>query len=364
MNEKLAGLFSFVQVAEQREELVSLRNRIDELFEQFESLPSEVIEQLQDRPLGLKGDKGDKGDKGIKGDQGLKGDTGETGPKGDRGEQGIQGIQGIQGEKGDTGDKGQKGDRGEKGERGERGLTGEQGKQGIQGERGPQGEKGETGTQGIQGEKGDQGDQGLKGDKGDTGEKGERGERGATGLQGEKGEKGDKGEQGDPAPDYQPRFEELLNDFNKKLQEFETTANQKVDRRLSGLRDIGSTSGGGSYKIIDNADVDKSAFKTLVSDGMLIYDQNKRKFVIQSFTDILDRLRTDAEVNYDKLVDRDGTFIYIGEALPGSATSDAVWRVKRVEEIETAGEKDYNIIWAGGDDNFDKIWDNRASFTY
>ena len=325
MNEKITGLFSFIQVAEQREELVSLRNRIDEIVEQFESLPIDVIEQLQQEPQKLKGDKGDKGDKGIKGDQGIKGDTGETGPKGDQGDQGEkgdQGIQGIQGEKGDKGDKGEKGDTGEKGERGERGLTGEQGKQGIQGERGPQGEKGE------------------------------------------RGEKGDKGEQGDPAPDYQPRFEELLNDFNKKLQEFETTANQKVDRRLAGLRDIGTTSGGGSYKIIDNADVDKSAFKTLVADGILIYDQSKRKFVIQSFTDIVDRLRTDAEVNYDKLVDRDGTFIYIGEALPGSATSDAVWRVKRVEEIETAGEKDYNIIWADGDDNFDKIWDNRTGFTY
>jgi len=364
MNEKITGLFSFIQVAEQREELVSLRNRIDEIVEQFESLPIDVIEQLQQEPQKLKGDKGDKGDKGIKGDQGIKGDTGETGPKGDQGDQGEkgdQGIQGIQGEKGDKGDKGEKGDTGEKGERGERGLTGEQGKQGIQGERGPQGEKGETGTQGVQGEKGDQGDQGLKGDKGNTGE---RGERGPQGEKGERGEKGDKGEQGDPAPDYQPRFEELLNDFNKKLQEFETTANQKVDRRLAGLRDIGTTSGGGSYKIIDNADVDKSAFKTLVADGILIYDQSKRKFVIQSFTDIVDRLRTDAEVNYDKLVDRDGTFIYIGEALPGSATSDAVWRVKRVEEIETAGEKDYNIIWADGDDNFDKIWDNRTGFTY
>lgn len=54
-----------------------------------------------------------------------------------------------------------------------------------------------------------------------------------------------------------------------------------------------------------------------------------------------------------------GTNIYVGKAAIGSATSSAVWSVKR---IETA--TDIVIKWADGNDSSDNIFDNYASLTY
>lgn len=51
---------------------------------------------------------------------------------------------------------------------------------------------------------------------------------------------------------------------------------------------------------------------------------------------------------------------YIGEAAPGTATSAAGWRVRRMVE---AGA-DITVLWADGDAHFDNVWDNRASLSY
>lgn len=53
-----------------------------------------------------------------------------------------------------------------------------------------------------------------------------------------------------------------------------------------------------------------------------------------------------------------GSYDYIGEASIGSATSSAVWRVKRLDN--TSGVA---ITWAGSG-TFNQIWDNYASLTY
>lgn len=54
------------------------------------------------------------------------------------------------------------------------------------------------------------------------------------------------------------------------------------------------------------------------------------------------------------------TVNYIGEAAFGSPTSSAVWRIKRL----TLTGDSFVLDWAEGNDNFDNIWDNRASLTY
>ena len=51
---------------------------------------------------------------------------------------------------------------------------------------------------------------------------------------------------------------------------------------------------------------------------------------------------------------------YIGQALPGSATSSAVWRIRKITEI-TGGT---SVDWAGGTSLFDQVWDDRLSLTY
>lgn len=53
---------------------------------------------------------------------------------------------------------------------------------------------------------------------------------------------------------------------------------------------------------------------------------------------------------------------YIGIAKPGSATSSALWQIKKISYSATS--KVASITWAGGNDLFDKIWDNRASLSY
>lgn len=57
-------------------------------------------------------------------------------------------------------------------------------------------------------------------------------------------------------------------------------------------------------------------------------------------------------------VDVVDTVTYLGEASIGSATSSAVWRIKKI--VETGD--DVSITYAGG--KFDQVWDNRASLTY
>lgn len=56
--------------------------------------------------------------------------------------------------------------------------------------------------------------------------------------------------------------------------------------------------------------------------------------------------------------DDTGTYTYIGEAAPGSATSAAVWRIQRITNADST------IEWADGDGDFNNVWDNRASLSY
>lgn len=53
------------------------------------------------------------------------------------------------------------------------------------------------------------------------------------------------------------------------------------------------------------------------------------------------------------------TVTYIGQAKPGTATSSALWRIKKIDT--TSGTV---ITFADGDDLFDNVWDNRASLSY
>lgn len=65
-----------------------------------------------------------------------------------------------------------------------------------------------------------------------------------------------------------------------------------------------------------------------------------------------------SNASYDLQIDDTGTYTYLGNALPGTATSSASWRIKRV--VNATGV----ITHADGVSTFSKIWDNRASYTY
>lgn len=61
-------------------------------------------------------------------------------------------------------------------------------------------------------------------------------------------------------------------------------------------------------------------------------------------------------------VDDTGTTLYQGWAEPGTATSSAGWRIRKV--VSSGTPTDTSITWADGDRNFNNIWDNRAALSY
>jgi len=368
-----------------------LDNNIDDLREE--------IENIQLTP-GPEGQPGTKGQDGAQGPQGLKGDKGIKGDKGDQGDIGPQGPQGIQGPKGDTGAIGLQGSKGEQGEKGDKGDQGDVGPQGLKGDIGLKGDKGDKGDQGDRGEKGDKGDQGDIGPQGPTGpqgSKGDVGDKGDKGDRGEKGSKGDRGEKGDT-----PKIDNLKEEIDKffkesksNLEEFEKDLVEKLDKsslsndnKISQLeiniknyierneksitdfrRHISSKvdggwgaggSGGGSVKILDNDDVEFKQVHEVQGDAVLIFDAAKQKFVSESITSIMERIRVELEVQYNRIVEVVGNYTYVGEAEPGTATSASTWRIKRVDEDGDVTE----IFWANGTDTFDKVWDNKATYTY
>ena len=54
--------------------------------------------------------------------------------------------------------------------------------------------------------------------------------------------------------------------------------------------------------------------------------------------------------------------LYRGEAIPGTATSAATWRIREI--TISAVDGDISTTWADGDSDFDNIWDDRLSLTY
>ena len=56
----------------------------------------------------------------------------------------------------------------------------------------------------------------------------------------------------------------------------------------------------------------------------------------------------------------DSNTYYIGEAPFGAATTDPIWRIKRL----VFSGANFTLDWADGNDEFNKIWDNRTLFTY
>lgn len=63
---------------------------------------------------------------------------------------------------------------------------------------------------------------------------------------------------------------------------------------------------------------------------------------------------------YTLRVDETTSFIYVGEALPGTLESAASWRIYRLEEVSG----DLDKTWADGNSDFDNIWDDHLTKSY
>lgn len=67
---------------------------------------------------------------------------------------------------------------------------------------------------------------------------------------------------------------------------------------------------------------------------------------------------TTSSPSLDLQVDDTGTYTYLGNATPGTATSASSWRIKRVTNASGV------ITHADGSSLFNKSWDSRAGYTY
>lgn len=240
--------------------------------------------------------------------------------------------------------------------------------------RGPPGPPGPAG--GPMGPPGPVGPPGIKGDRGDPGPQGERGERGlpGEGIRGPPGPKGDigppgpPGEQGPPGPKGKagksPDIKKEMIKMEKEFGELQSKLIAHINKSLTTIANAvggGGSSGGGSAHLLDNEDVVFERLENMLNNSVMVFDTSVRKFKAVSIVDLINSVRNELELKYTKLIDKVGTITYIGEADPGSAEGTAVWRISRFDETN---DPDLEIKWASGTSDFDKIWDDRASYAY
>ena len=243
---------------------------------------------------------------------------------------------------------------------GKDGEQGPMGPQGIPGEQGPKGDKGDVGPKGDIGPMGPRGEQGPMGPQGPKGDKGDPGPMGPQGPKGDMGPMGPRGEQGPPGKDAEPiNIEPYLEKIKDQYQKLQSALVSRINNALSSGQ-VGGSSGGGSARILNNDDVEFKRLSEVTENCVLIFDATKKKFVVKDLLEFIGTIQAGVEAQYNKLIDVDGNFTYIGEAVPGSLPSEAKWRIKR---IETVGADTF-ILWASGSAEFNKVWNDRLTYTY
>ena len=182
---------------------------------------------------------------------------------------------------------------------------------------GPKGTEGRQGVEGLIGATGAQGPVGAPGIQGERGDTGLPGEKGATGLTGPLG----------PMPKHERSGDRI------RFEQEEGVWGKWINL---------STSSGNSVGLGSPAPTDII--------GLQAY--------------IIEQVNILSAVEYTRLIDTVDNIKYIGEAEPGSDTSEALWRIKRAEFLVDPDTDDIEIKWADGTTAFTATWDDRASYTY
>lgn len=95
-----------------------------------------------------------------------------------------------------------------------------------------------------------------------------------------------------------------------------------------------------------------------MSQGITIKGKTASGQNVEVRVDDQGNLTSGGSSSYGLRYDEGATYTYIGEALPGILNSEPNWRIKRLTN------SDNTILWSDSSAKFDKIWDNRASYTY
>lgn len=113
----------------------------------------------------------------------------------------------------------------------------------------------------------------------------------------------------------------------------------------------GGTAGGGANYLNDLLDVDLVTTVPFVG-SLLGYDG-------------YNWVPVEGETVYNKEIDElsNGT-LYIGEALPGTTTATASWRIQRIIFTQAGNTEDVSITWADGNALFDNVWNDRLALSY
>ncbi len=229
---------------------------------------------------------------------------------------------------------GPKGEQGIPGESivGPMGLKGEPGES-IVGPPGPAGRDGKDGRDGLDGKDGERGPagEGKQGPPGESivGQMGPRGERGADGKTGPVG----------PMPKHEIKGTRIR---------FETPDGWGPWIETQGRQGLGGFNGAAGAAGVAG----QSAYDIAVESGF-----------VGTKAEWLESLKGAdlVEVDYEVQVDEASSSVtYVGKALPGSTTSQAVWQIKRVQITGTTTAIEY----AGGTAAFLSVWDNRAGLSY
>lgn len=73
------------------------------------------------------------------------------------------------------------------------------------------------------------------------------------------------------------------------------------------------------------------------------------------------RLKYTQNVPLKKIIDEaSATVTYVGEAVPGATTAQALWRIRKIDSTTNPT----TIFFADANDKFDNIWDLRSELNY
>lgn len=207
-------------------------------------------------------------------------------------------------------------------------------KDGVDGKDGADGKDGEPGPPGPQGERGEKGEAGPIGPQGPAGKDGKKGERGPAGPAGNDGKDGADGQDGVGIDTVVSHGQDL---------EITLTDGKKTRHKIFG--------GGGGTAFGGVQTTNQATTADLVTITPI---PGTTATTVQA---ALEELMPTFATNYD---DTGSGTAYVGEALPGSATSATAWRIK----LLTFSGDDVTTTWASGNSSFDKVWDSRASYSY
>jgi hypothetical protein len=156
--------------------------------------------------------------------------------------------------------------------------------------------------------------------------------------------------------------EKFLSLYKKLSNEFEVLKKvlNSVSKPTSTTPMWGSTSGSGEVRITRMDDFQN---ENLVNGAALVWDSVLKKFkpVVLNTTGQTQQI-TDEEMPFSKRVDFiTDDVLYRGEAVVGASESAPLWRIR---QITIGADNDVTELWASGSSDYNKVWANRANYTY